>query len=1159
MKEEPQEDRLLHRLQLLDPLIQFLTKSTGLTSVPLSLLGSALPKSVTVSTNDTSFSTPILEDLQELDKFGVLTLQYEEHQQVEPISWKSRLWKVGFPGNDPVLRASTKTAAKKRLAKLKRILKPCKKSKGSSSVSGQIQPKRKVSSKPLLASLTEPLLEADMTSVNTAIVIDEKERQARDTVAAIFGEIPKREPDQKSGPAASEVDSSEAREQLYDNMAYAGSHPAQEADFVDLSPECRARIPDTVWNAFGLSHQRLYRHQARAIESALVHQRHTAVCTGTGSGKSLCFWLPIIATSWNNGNNGTVSLVLFPTKALAQDQLTKLQRMLQKNSELHDRVTPATLDGDTPQSTRSIVMDSANIVLTNPDTLHACILPSASSSGYSFFLERIQYIVLDEAHVYSGTFGAHVGMILRRLFRVVHSRGNSVRRLTFLAASATLPHPGEHFRRLCPIAQTEDVEVISEDASPRAAKHFFIQNPPLFQGQQEPVQRWKSRKRKLPPESEHREGSICGQHNDSSSATGQFLLRRRHAADETALLLAHAVTRGVRCIAFCRTRNIVEWVFDKARTILKRKNRDHLLESYRGGYTMKERRDIEAKLFSDKLVGVVATNALELGVDVGGVDVTLHCGYPSSYASLLQQAGRAGRGANRSSSLSIMVCFNSPEEQHIWRHPTSLLYPGISSMSSVIPYGSSGLVQGHLLCAANEVPLVGAETVRSLACCSSTIPSDWELFGGKDMYQSAERVLVSAGSVIKVDIPGAKGSRVPVLKAHSSMRKAWSRVSIRSIEPISYAIVNLSHPKQAGQMDAIYDEGAILDTVPYSRVFYHAHPGAIITHRGAKYKVTSMMRPPVFVESNFASVRRGMQLAAFARPTREKYITRPLSNLLITVVKQLETVQLEGKDSTTASENRGTGSAPIHCCTIAGCGTVSIKRTVHGYKKLSLITRAELSRTELSLPPMEYDTFGVWLDAGANQLKPELGDNYGEGVHALCHAILAVAPRMIPGLCRSDLQCDHTWLAPTLVMLFDHRPGGSGVCQSLWKHIFKPNNLIKAAIELLECCSVCSVEATYDGGCPECLHDANCIRFNMNLSRSAAIVVGKWIQERIEKTEAYKAVDSSTTASHDDSGTPQKARAHALKAAKVQNTMQVVVGRPSWPLDGAESGYVENA
>ena len=548
---------------------------------------------------------------------------------------------------------------------------------------------------------------------------------------------------------------------------------------------------------------------------------------------------------------------------------------------------------------------------------------------------------------------------------------------------------------------------------------------------------------------------------------------------------------------------------------------------------------------------------------MGGIDLTLHVG---------SKAGRAGRGAGCLPSLSVMVCFNSSSEQHMWRHPSTLLCEGIAA-TTAIPVPRLGILQGHILCASNEVPLSGEFPVTVVVGSSpdsSTCPiqSDWELFGGRKMYEQAVQVLLWTGSLVKetVAITNPTVHEISVHRGHYSMLKAWNRVSIRSIEPITYAIVNLAHHGQGGRMDAIHDDNAVMDTIPYSRVFYHAHPGAIITHRGQKYRVVSMMRPPAFLAENFSSSRRSSTLAAFAKPTAVRYNTRPLSNMYITVIKRLETVEVQRRGDSALPKPNVT-SKPESALeessaryTVAGCGYVSVKRSVHGYKKLSLITRAELSRAELTLPPMEYDTLGLWFDAGAAELLPFLGDKYGRGVHALSHAMLAVAPLVCPGVCRSDIQCDHQWFEPTSVMLFDERAGGSGACQSLWNCIFKPDGIVHTAVKLLEQCAVCSRESGYDGGCPECLHDSNCIKFNMHLSRSAAITIGQWMLARIEETDLYKtnvATEGESAAKND--GTPRRsARKQALHNAKAMSytkERQIVVGRPSWPMDGDSSQH----
>jgi DEAD/DEAH box helicase domain-containing protein len=267
----------------------------------------------------------------------------------------------------------------------------------------------------------------------------------------------------------------------------------------------------------------------------------------------------------------------------------------------------------------------------------------------------------------------------------------------------------------------------------------------------------------------------CG----APSLKGEVRFYRRHAADETALLLAKAVKNNVRCIAFCKTRSLVEWVYERTISALRSDaTTEHLacrVESYRGGYSVEERRLIEQRLFRNELLAVVGTSALELGVDIGGIDITLHCGYPSSHSSLLQQAGRAGRGSARLGvpSLAIMICFNSPSEQHLWRNPKNLLNRGLSIPTSV-PL-SVGLLELHLLCAGKEYPLTGRDPVTALLSVSSltsdgnSLLNDYDLLGAEAQYSEAHDVLLSSGSLVEEIVPvsqnGSSGT-IKVYKTH---------------------------------------------------------------------------------------------------------------------------------------------------------------------------------------------------------------------------------------------------------------------------------------------------------------------------------------------------------------------------------------------------------
>uniref|UniRef100_A0A7S4AD27 Helicase C-terminal domain-containing protein n=1 Tax=Pseudo-nitzschia australis TaxID=44445 RepID=A0A7S4AD27_9STRA len=974
--------------------------------------------------------------------------------------------------------------------------------------------------------------------------------------------------------------------------------------------------------------------------------------------------------------------------------MVKLQSLLQEHPELAKCVFAAALDGDTPHSQRALIAETCNVVFTNPDTLHASILPHWETK-YRTLLQNLKYVVIDEAHTYEGVFGAHVAMILARLYRVhccccknnIHdnddsdsdrdsdndndkeqyaqdnrpkptiidgndattSRGNNNNNsnsalnpppssststsasLVFLACSATLAYPEHHFRLLCCIPSAQPVTVLTDDFSPRAAKHFFVWNPPLLDengkslgyvawpnkakaktySKQKGASTGKKRKssssssaQKDPTKSTSTRGDNGKQPNDGSviqlsSQSSEIEksniqrsrkeVRRRHSADETALLLARAVTKGVRCIAFCKTRCLVEWVYERCIRALKQSPETAKLiskvDSYRGGYSRLKRREIEEKLFHNQLLGVVGTSALELGVDIGGVGLTLHCGFPSSHASLMQQAGRAGRGAAASHqpSLAICVCFNSPIDQHLWRHPTSLLSRGLSAPLSMPIY--PGLVQGHLICAGNEFPLTGRFNTSAIQTVEEKpvddLLSDEELFGSKKVYLEAMESLMSNGSFSMEKIAVFGGKFIAVFKTHPSIKNPWTEVSIRSIETVNYDIVDLSHPMQGNRMDGKHHEAAIMDNIPYSRVFYHAFPGAIITHRGRRYKIVSMTRPPAFG----VGFRSTVTLGAYAKPSSHRYCTRPLSNLKITVVKQMERVDLTDKGTSQKELNQ----APPDPSTIfsddldpslgsfAGCGIITVKRNVHGYKKISLVTRDELSRSELSLPDMEYDTFAFWIDCDASGLGRLMTQQaFGYGVHALSHALCNVAPLFVPCVL-NDVQCDHSFYSPTRVVIFDSRAGGSGITAQLWKSIFTPRGLVQAAVDLLQTCPSCADDAGYTGGCPACIQAGECIKFNDFLCKSSALIIARHMLQRLEKTELYKQkvkeqlneefgdgvhsqLDSNVSRDElkkkkerDSFSSPRsEKRRKAMRVAMDIDTArqrQLVIGRPSWPMD----------
>lgn len=397
-------------------------------------------------------------------------------------------------------------------------------------------------------------------------------------------------------------------------------------------------------------------HQADAAHLAWSG-RDVVVATGTASGKSLAFLMPALTATLEgsrapNGRGATV-LYLSPTKALANDQLRALREL-----EI-DALRAATYDGDTPSEERTWIRSHASYVLTNPDLLHRSLLPG--HSRWSSFLRALTYVIVDECHVYRGVFGSHVAQVLRRLQRVAALYGAHP---TFIAASATSGDPALTATRLI----GREVHAVTEDASPRGPMTFALWEPALR---------------------EH------GGENDAPT--------RRSATAETASLLTDLVVEGARTLAFVRSRRGVEAVAMTTRDTLAEIDPDltNRVAAYRAGYLPEERRALEDSLRSGELLGVAATNALELGIDVTGLDTVLMCGWPGTRASLWQQAGRAGRSGD--AALSILIARDDPLDTYLVHHPDAIF--GQPVEATVFDPSNIYVLAPHLAAAAAESPL----------------------------------------------------------------------------------------------------------------------------------------------------------------------------------------------------------------------------------------------------------------------------------------------------------------------------------------------------------------------------------------------------------------------------------------------------------------------
>jgi DEAD/DEAH box helicase domain-containing protein len=551
--------------------------------------------------------------------------------------------------------------------------------------------------------------------------------------------------------------------------------PARAAEHLDWPQWADAGLVDG-YRRLGV--ERPWRHQVVAADAAWSG-RHTVLATSTGSGKSLAFWLPALSAIRAGSEAAAASpgriegagrrpsvLYLCPTKALAADQVNGLHRLLAEGAITDVRV--ATCDGDTDATERRWVREHADVVLTNPDFLHFSLLPG--HTRWARLLRGLRYVVVDESHAFRGVFGAHVAAVLRRLRRLAAYYGASP---TFVLASATTSDPEASAARLVGLSP-DDVVAVTADASPRGRKTFALWEPPLLPG--------------LPP--------VLGETSDQPEAL--LAPTHRTATAEMADLLADLVVAGARTLAFTRSRRAAESV---AAT-----TRDHLddvgprladmVAAYRGGYLPEERRALEEGIGSGRLRALATTSALELGVDISGLDAVLIAGWPGTRVSLWQQAGRAGRAG--AEGLVALIAREDPLDTYLVHHPEAVF--GVPVEATVFDPGNPYVLGPHLCAAAAELPVQAG---------------DLELFG--------------PGTAELLDDLVARG----LLRRRSS-GWYWTHA-----EPAT----RLTDLRGAGG-DPVRvveaDTGRLLGTVDAGAADATVHPGAVYVHQGATFVVDEL-------------------------------------------------------------------------------------------------------------------------------------------------------------------------------------------------------------------------------------------------------------------------------------------------------------------------------
>lgn len=444
------------------------------------------------------------------------------------------------------------------------------------------------------------------------------------------------------------LESLKQQREIMDNVTEWRTIPPRDAVYAPLPERLHPELLKAL-HAKGMD--QLYSHQAAAF-SAAQSGEHVVTVTPTASGKTLCYNLPVLQEIVSHPESR--ALYMFPTKALAQDQVAELQQF----ADLMDcELKTHTYDGDTAPSIRTAIRNAGHIVVTNPDMLHSAILPHHTKWVKLF--ENIKYIVIDEVHAYRGVFGSHVANVLRRLLRICQFYGSNPQ---FLCASATIDNPGEHASRLI----GKPVHVVDNNGAPAGEKHFIFYNPPVVNAQ---------------------------------------LGIRRSSVIETKKLASSLIKQGLQTIVFARSRVRVELLLTYLQELTEHKVNDRTIRGYRGGYLPKLRREIEHGLRSGEIKAVVSTNALELGIDIGQLQACVLNGYPGTIASTWQQSGRAGR--RNEISVTFLVASSSPLDQYMIQNP-DYFFNRPPEQALIDPDNLLILID-HVKCAAYELPFKQGE------------------------------------------------------------------------------------------------------------------------------------------------------------------------------------------------------------------------------------------------------------------------------------------------------------------------------------------------------------------------------------------------------------------------------------------------------------------
>lgn len=694
----------------------------------------------------------------------------------------------------------------------------------------------------------------------------------------------------------------------------------------------------------------LYVHQTQALKAVIEQGKHVIVSTSTSSGKSLIYQLPILNDilrdtdcQVNTSRRTATAMFIFPTKALAQDQKRHLKELISLLPKSNRKITVDTYDGDTPGKERGHIRNFADIIFTNPDAIHAAILPNHAMEapneprGWTEFLANLKYVVVDELHVYKGTFGVHVSYTMARLNRM-RTRLALGSCPCYISCSATIKNPESHFRTVCAIPDLEEIVHVFEDGSPSSEKKLVVWEPPVLMNKR--------------GEREKPQTTLVLATSLNTPIKSAFL-PRENIVGELARILVHLLCKlpTIKVILFCPVRAVCELVIKEVRTLITSRDHpewtgisEHDVMSYRGGYSKSDRRAIELKMFNGHLRAIVATNALELGIDLSDLDVVISCGFPGLKLNLHQQFGRAGRGKSSQGSIALLVCGSNPVDRYYLKNPDELCdkdsYEDLC-VEGILDGSLNQMVMAmHLQCAAFEWPI--------------DLEEDKKWFSPHNLPKMNATFDMLCNEKLNQDNKGFYRTDPRYLP--------WpaEKVSLRNVEDTMFAVV-----------DVTKNRNIVIEEVEALRTSFTLYEGGIFLHQGLPYLIKEF-NP----EGRFAKVERVK--VTWVTQQRDFSDIDPME---IELVKRLQPPKMAASSDIPAF-----------------FGKIQITIVVFGYFKVN--RKAEiLEVVEANNPPVVLQSKGFWIDIPIPAIKAiqEKSLNHAGGIHAAQHAIMNILPLFITG------------------------------------------------------------------------------------------------------------------------------------------------------------------